>query len=274
MLKESGRIGIKASFETSRYKNKQQQELTDGNQTNNQNTYPGPSSREKPQLEEGSQTNEREGNKTASQNQSQGHAQTKPVEETSKSKFDIAAWKAEMERLYPDETQAIKNELNSENNIQKRVEDIKYYIERIDQEHDPIHKTTLEKGLSQQAEYFKNNMDAIKDLNVSEEILDRIKLEVFKLETAELSILKMAERIEEYGYKLDLCRDSEKAELQKELYQFIKAGQETCPDKLRTIYQASDSAKSIIETNIKDYKDIQTDANKEAQTKIDRGFER
>tara|TARA_R110002050_G_scaffold44262_1_gene105503 strand:+ start:4345 stop:4485 length:141 start_codon:yes stop_codon:yes gene_type:complete len=44
--------------------------------------------------------------------------------------------------------------------------------------------------------------------------------------------------------------------------------------KLKTIYQASDSAKSIIETNLKDHKDIQTDNNRETQSSASRGFER
>lgn len=277
VLKESGSRAVAGSFGTSSQINNQQQELTDGNKNNDTTTYPGSSSTEKPQLEEGSQTNDRESIEVSSQNSTQKLPKNYSVEEANKenpSSFNIDTWKAEMERLYPEETQAIKNDINSENNIQKRVEDIKYYVERIGQEHDPVHKATLEKGLSQQAEYFKNNMDAIKDFNVSQDVLDKIKLEVFKLETSEMSILKIAERIEDYGHKLDLCRDSEKTDLQKDLYQFVKAGQEVCPDKLKTIYQASDSAKSIIEENLKDYKDIQTDVNRESQTKIDRGFER
>ena len=289
VLRESGTRAVGDSFKAP-IQNNQQQERNHGNEIDHPHTNPGSSASEKSELEEQGisvQKIPRKGDQTTAQNQSQGNAGNQPLGESNKdnsdSMFDMDAWKAEMERLYPEETQAIKeshNRLTGNYSFEERIEKTQHLMNNLKVNNlSANNKQFLNERLEQHIDYFKNNLDQLNELSQIKqdlygEVIQKIQIEVFKDNLKELSILDIAEKIESYGQKLDICRDREKADIQKEFYQFIKAGQEACPDKLKTIYQASDGARSIVETNLKDYKDIQTDNNKEVQSNLDRGFER
>ena len=121
VLKESGTEAVVSFFKTTIHNNNQQ-ELRDGDKTHNPTTYIGSPSQEKSQLEEGTnpkQANGRKNSQATSQNQSQGLARDSSVDGSTTNKdncapkFDIDAWKAEMERKYPEEVRKIQESIKN-----------------------------------------------------------------------------------------------------------------------------------------------------------------